>query len=75
MIAIKDGAENVTQTVGRTQTKGSHFTTGKIIIVCTGTIISVALTIVILREFYKYRRIIRPIQGNSTINVIYSNVA
>lgn len=63
------------QTHGRTETYGSHFIFGKIIIIFTGTIISVTLILVILREFYKYRRFIGLYQENNPTVVIYANEA
>lgn len=52
MNAAKEGTENKTHTHGRTETYGSYFISGKIIIIFTMTIISVSLLIVILRGFY-----------------------
>lgn len=75
LISTNDETENITQTHGRTQKYGIHFITVKNIIILTGTIISITLMIVILREVYKYRRAIRPIQGNNPVDVFYSNVA
>lgn len=75
MNAAKEGTENMTTTHGRTETYGSHFIFGKIIIIFTGTIISVTLIIVILREFYKYRRFIGLYQENNPTVVIYANEA
>lgn len=73
MIAAKEGTENMTN--GRTETHGSHFISGKIIIIFTGTIISVTFIIVILREFYKYHRFIGLYQENNPTVVIYANEA
>lgn len=71
----KEGTENTTETMGRTQAYSSNFTTTKKIIVFTGTIISLILISVILREFYKYRQFKRPIQENNHTGVVYANVA
>lgn len=75
MIATKEGTENTTQTIGRTQKPGSHFSSTKKIIVFTGTIISLTLIIVILWEIYKHRRFIRPVQQNNLTDALYANVA
>lgn len=74
-VATKEGTENTTETMGWTQAYGSNLSTTKKIIVFAGTIISLILIIVILREFYKYRKFIRPIQENNHTGVIYANVA
>lgn len=75
MIATKEWTENMTHTHGRTETYGSHFISGKNIIIFSGSIISVTLIIVILREFYKYRRFIGLYQENNHTVVIYANEA
>lgn len=75
MIAIKEGAENTTHTIERTQKPGSHFGTTIKIIVFTGTIITSTLIIVILWEFYRCRRFIRPVQQNNLTDALYANVA
>lgn len=75
MLATKEGTENTTETMGRKQAYSSNFTTTKKIIVYTGTIVSLILLSVILREFYKYRQFKRPIQDNNHTGLIYANVA
>lgn len=75
MLVTKEGTENTTETMGRTQAYSRNFTTTKKIIVFTGTIISLILILVILREFYKYRQFKRPIQENNHTGVVYANVA
>lgn len=74
-LATEEGTENTTDTRGRTQAYSSKFTTTKKIIVFTGTIISLILILVILREFYKYCQFKKPIRGNNHTGVIYANVA
>lgn len=74
-LATKEETENTTDTRGRTQAYSSNFTTTKKIIVFTGTIISLILILVILREFYKYCQFKKPIQENNHTGVIYANVA
>lgn len=75
MLATKEGTEKTTETVERTHAYSSNFTTTKKIIVFTGTIISLILILVILREFYKYCQFKSPIQENNHTGVIYANVA
>lgn len=75
MLATKEGTKNTTETMGRKQAYSSNFTTTKKIIVYTGTIVSLILILVILREFYKYRQFKSPIQENNHTGVIYANVA
>lgn len=75
MIATKEGSKYTTQTIERTQKPDSHFGTTKQIIVFTGTIISSTLIIVILWEFYRYHRYIRPVQQNNLTDALYANVA
>lgn len=74
MISTTDETENITQTIGRTETNGNHVVTAKNAIIFTGATISLTLIIVILRECYKYRQFIRPFQENNPADVVYEIV-
>lgn len=74
MISNKDETENITQTIGRTETFGNHVVTAKNVIIFTGATISLILIIVILRECYKYRQFMRPFQENNPTDVVYEIV-
>lgn len=66
---LEDGTENLAHTRGR------NVITERNIIICIGSLISVALMIAILREFYKYHKIKTPTQVYPSTNIIYEDIA
>lgn len=74
MISATDETENITQTIGRTETYGNHMVTAKNVIIFTRAIIYLILIIFILWECLKYRQFIRPFQENNPTDVVYEIV-
>lgn len=74
MISATDETENITQTIGRTETYGNHMVTAKNVIIFTRAIIYLILIIVIPWECLKYRQFIRPFQENNPTDVVYEIV-